>query len=230
MRALTVNGETVVKNKYKKIINNQILFEKYVESELYEYILRTFKENIKNKKVEYEDLAPLFYIQNKFWGNINNIKLEHIVIDEAQDLGEFQFYNFKELVKPNMSMTILGDIAQGIYSYKGTNNWQKLNQNVFNNQASIEVLKESYRTSMEIMNEANTVINKFTDNENIILAQPIERHGDEVQHWKVDSENNKIIKKFLLPGEEACVIFPYVKGSKIYSFCNKHGLWSKEVE
>lgn len=179
---------------YKKIINNQILFEKYVESELYEYILRTFKENIKNKKVEYEDLAPLFYIQNKFWGNINNIKLEHIVIDEAQDLGEFQFYNFKELVKPNMSMTILGDIAQGIYSYKGTNNWQKLNQNVFNNQASIEVLKESYRTSMEIMNEANTVINKFTDNENIILAQPIERHGDEVQHWKVDSENNKIIK------------------------------------
>ena len=39
-----------------------------------------------------------------------------------------------------------------------------------------------------------------------------------------------IIKKFLLPGEEACVIFPYVKGSKIYSFCNKHGLWSKEVE
>ena len=43
---------------YKKIINNQILFEKYVESELYEYILRTFKENIKNKKVEYEDLAP----------------------------------------------------------------------------------------------------------------------------------------------------------------------------
>ena len=26
------------------------------------------------------------------------------------------------------------------------------------------------------------------------------------------------------------VIFPYVKGSKIYSFCNKHGLWSKEVE
>lgn len=179
---------------YKKIINNQILFEKYVESELYEYILRTFKENIKNKKVEYEDLAPLFYIQNKFWGNINNIKLEHIVIDEAQDLGEFQFYNFKELVKPNMSMTILGDIAQGIYSYKGTNNWQKLNQNVFNNQASIEVLKESYRTSMEIMNEANTVINKFTDNENIILAQPIERHRDEVQHWKVDSENNKIIK------------------------------------
>ena len=48
--------------------------------------------------------------------------------------------------------------------------------------------------------------------------------------WIAMLANKKIIKKFLLPGEEACVIFPYVKGSKIYSFCNKHGLWSKEVE
>ncbi len=179
---------------YKKIISDKILFDKYVESELYEYILETYKKNIKSKKVEYEDLAPLFYIQNRFWGNINNLKLEHIVIDEAQDLGEFQFYNFKEIVKPNMSMTILGDISQGIYSYKGINNWNKLNQIVFDNKASIEYLKESYRTSMEIMNEANTIINKIVDNENIILAQPIERHGDKVEHWKIDSENSKISK------------------------------------
>ena len=179
---------------YKKIISDKILFDKYVESELYEYILETYKKNIKSKKVEYEDLAPLFYIQNRFWGNINNLKLEHIVIDEAQDLGEFQFYNFKEIVKPNMSMTILGDISQGIYSYKGINNWNKLNQIVFNNKASIEYLKESYRTSMEIMNEANTIINKIVDNENIILAQPIERHGDKVEHWKIDSEDSKISK------------------------------------
>ena len=179
---------------YKKIISDKILFDKYVKSELYEYILETYKKNIKSKKVEYEDLAPLFYIQNRFWGNINNLKLEHIVIDEAQDLGEFQFYNFKEIVKPNMSMTILGDISQGIYSYKGINNWNKLNQIVFDNKASIEYLKESYRTSMEIMNEANTIINKIVDNENIILAQPIERHGDKVEHWKIDSENSKISK------------------------------------
>ena len=179
---------------YKKIISDKILFDKYVESELYEYILETYKKNIKSKKVEYEDLAPLFYIQNRFLGNINNLKLEHIVIDEAQDLGEFQFYNFKEIVKPNMSMTILGDISQGIYSYKGINNWNKLNQIVFNNKASIEYLKESYRTSMEIMNEANTIINKIVDNENIILAQPIERHGDKIEHWKIDSEDSKISK------------------------------------
>ena len=40
----------------------------------------------------------------------------------------------------------------------------------------------------------NTIINKIVDNENIILAQPIERHGDKVEHWKVDNENSKVIK------------------------------------
>lgn len=187
---------------YKKIINDQVLFDKYVESELYEYILGKYKDNIKNKKVEYEDLAPLFYIQNKFWGNINNIKLEHIVIDEAQDLGEFQFYIFKEILKPNMSMTILGDIAQGIYSYKGTNDWDKLNQKVFNNKASIEYLKESYRTSIEIMNEANNIIDKLSDKENIILAKPIERHGKEVRHFSVKNPEEQIDILYKLLGEQ----------------------------
>ena len=187
---------------YKKIVNDQILFDKYVESELYEYILGKYKDNIKNKKVEYEDLAPLFYIQNKFWGNINNIKLEHIVIDEAQDLGEFQFYIFKEILKPNMSMTILGDIAQGIYSYKGTNDWDKLNQKVFNNKASIEYLKESYRTSIEIMNEANNIIDKLSDKENIILAKPIERHGKEVRHFSVKNPEEQIDILYKLLGEQ----------------------------
>ncbi len=46
-------------------------------------------------------------------------------------------------------------------------------------------------------------------------------HVMEEEHfieWIAMLANNKIIK------------IPYVKGSKIYSFCNKHGLWSKEVE
>ena len=58
-------------------------------------------------------------------------------------------------------------------------------------------------------------------------------HVMEKEHfieWIAMSSDNKIIKKFLLPNEKASVVFPYIKGSIIYSFCNKHGLWSKEVE
>lgn len=34
----------------------------------------------------------------------------------------------------------------------------------------------------------------------------------------------------LYPEQEASARFPYVKGAKIYAYCNKHGLWMCEVE
>jgi DNA helicase-2/ATP-dependent DNA helicase PcrA len=209
---------------YKKLMNESKLFEKYINKDLYAYILENFKRNLKFKKVEYEDLAPLFYLQIKFWGNTNNLQLKHIVVDEAQDLGEFQFFIFKEILKTNMSMTILGDISQGIYSYKGTSNWQKLNKEVFNDQASIEYLTESYRTSMEIMNEANGIISKIDNKENIVLAKPIERHGNEVGHWRVECKKSQVrkicdlIKKQLANGHIniAVITKDFKEGMELY--------------
>lgn len=44
-------------------------------------------------------------------------------------------------------------------------------------------------------------------------------------------ESDKInAKKFFKTGEVAKAIFPYVKGSKLSSYCNKHGLWQTVVE
>ncbi len=214
---------------YKKLINKKEFFSKYISDDLYMYILDNFKENIKVKKLEYEDLTPLFYLQNKFLGNVNKLNLKHIVIDEAQDLGEFQFYIFKEILKPDMSMTILGDIAQGIYSYKGTNDWNKLNQKVFNNGASIEYLKESYRTSIEIMNEANDIIDRLSNKKNIILAKPIERHGREVRHFTVKTTEEQIDILYKLIDEQlkegniniAIITKDFYESIELYNKINK---------
>ena len=43
------------------------------------------------------------------------------------------------------------------------------------------------------------------------------------------TENRQCMVKFK-PGESAEARFPYVSGSVIYSYCNKHGLWKKDVE
>ena len=37
------------------------------------------------------------------------------------------------------------------------------------------------------------------------------------------------ITKFFKPGEEASFIIPLEKDMIIYAYCNKHGLWEKEV-
>lgn len=58
-------------------------------------------------------------------------------------------------------------------------------------------------------------------------------HVMEEEHYiewiSIISEGRECIK-YLKPGEEAKVHFKYVPGSTIYAYCNKHGLWKKEVE
>lgn len=41
---------------------------------------------------------------------------------------------------------------------------------------------------------------------------------------------NSTKRKYLTIGKEAKVKFRYVKGSKLYAYCNKHGLWCVDVE
>ena len=34
---------------------------------------------------------------------------------------------------------------------------------------------------------------------------------------------------YFVPGSDAVAKFPYVPGSTLYSYCNKHGLWKTDV-
>ena len=42
--------------------------------------------------------------------------------------------------------------------------------------------------------------------------------------------NNKEVVTYLATGEEAMIHCKYISGSTIYAYCNKHGLWKKDVE
>ena len=44
------------------------------------------------------------------------------------------------------------------------------------------------------------------------------------------SSENITAKKYFKAGEQAKAVFPYVKGSSLYAYCNKHGVWKKDVE
>lgn len=36
-------------------------------------------------------------------------------------------------------------------------------------------------------------------------------------------------KKYFKAGDAAKAVFPYIKGSKVYAYCNKHGIWSTDI-
>lgn len=137
---------------------------------------------IKKNEIQIEDLPSLMYIKYKLNGSEEYHHYKHIVIDEAQDYGAFTFYALKKMFQ-NASFSIYGDLAQSLYSYRSLSDWKEL-QNIF---PALEIvrLNKSYRTTIEIMEEANK-INQLLG---LDQAIPVIRHGEEVEYV-----SNSIIK------------------------------------
>ena len=53
---------------------------------------------------------------------------------------------------------------------------------------------------------------------------------DHYIEWIAMETDDSIILKSLKPGDEAVVTFDYLSGFKVYSYCNKHGLWINNKE
>lgn len=108
-----------------------------------------------------EDLALLCLLQERLNGLPADKRFVHIVVDEAQDLSECEFMVLKRLLSAE-SMTLLGDIAQGIHSYHGFSDWSNLQQRVFNSAESKNVnffeIKKNYRSSRNIVRFTNDLL------------------------------------------------------------------------
>ena len=191
-----------VEKGYKKIVKNYLnqipkkdcvqYYKEFIDSylqnsnEVMQYLKENTLANLNKNEVSFEDLAPIMYIQFKVFGIKDKCKIKHVVIDEAQDYGEFQFDVLKTILNSN-SMTILGDIAQGVHYYRGIENWKRFIDVEFNNVKTIyTTLNKTYRTTKEIMDIANLVIDKLPqyEKEYIVLGDPV-----------IDRKNSISIKK-----------------------------------
>ena len=180
---------------YKEFLDvyfEQIASER-VDKRQIKYIKDSFAAAQRKGKIEMEDIAPLMYIKCMVHGVKTKFELKHIVVDEAQDFSEFQFYVFKKIIKSN-SMTILGDLAQGIYYYRGTRNWQKTMSIVFGEDSDLKylTLKKTYRTTEEIMNVANKVISNINDVLNCELGEPVMKNGAPVTFKHFENHSDMI--------------------------------------
>lgn len=165
---------------YKEIMTDRELLTKYgdnLRKEDVDFIAKHSMEIFDRGEIEREDLAPLLYLKLKLYGLELKGRFNHIVVDEAQDYSNFQMYMLKVL-SSNNSFTIVGDLSQGIHSYKGINNWQELIQQVFkNNDKEYLTLTKCYRSTIDIMNFANEVLKKHGEVQ-LTLAEPVLRSGD----------------------------------------------------
>ncbi|ASS74062.1 hypothetical protein CIG75_03065 [Tumebacillus algifaecis] len=151
------------------------------------------------KRMELEDTAALLYLQHKLFGLLTEVKVRNLVIDEAQDYSIFQLLALKEVLGSEM-FTILGDLSQGIHSYRGVESWESVLETVFpNGNCQFLVLEQSYRTTVEIMTLANRVI-VHSKTPNLVLAKPVVRHGEEPKQ-SVFATEQELIAQVLADSE-----------------------------
>lgn len=80
--------------------------------------------------------------------------------------------------------------------------------------------------------EKHIPVYEKVEDEIVVRVGEVE-HPMEKEHyimWIALVSDNRTIKVDLYPEQATETRFPYVPGATIYAYCNKHGLWEKEVK
>jgi DNA helicase-2/ATP-dependent DNA helicase PcrA len=218
---------------YRDLINDDAMFEKVVspwlDSDMSRFARSYTADMLKSGWLEIEDLAPIIYLKFCIYGIDEKIPVRHVVIDEAQDFSAFQIFVLKKIIKDS-SFTILGDINQGIHSYRGIQDWNEITEYVFSDRKNeFLTLEQSYRTTVEIMNAANIVLDKIKSRE-VSKGRPVIRHGEEVRiramadKKEIAAQILKDLKEFKdLSYKSAAVICKTLKECKeVHALLSKH--------
>lgn len=176
---------TVIKNYFNFLkINPMSLYQAFIENldTIYskgEINIDKLKKytNLKlsKKQIGFEDLSPLVLI-NYLVNGIKDFKeYSYLVIDEAQDLSLAQYYILKKLF-PKAKFNVFGDVNQSIYDYQSVKDWNELNNIIFDSEADVLELNKSYRTTINISDASNLILEQLNGGSSECIARP----GDEL--------------------------------------------------
>lgn len=70
---------------------------------------------------------------------------------------------------------------------------------------------------------------EVVDDEIVVKVNHVMEKEHYIEWISLVKENKEYTVK-LNPEQNAEARFPYLKGAKLYAYCNKHGLWKAEVE
>lgn len=160
-----------VKPLYREMMTNKETLAYLAPEWSYEELEQFYKAHEKERWT-LDDLAAMYYLHAKIKGLKEQWKMRAVFIDEVQDYSLLQLAALKEGLETDL-FTMVGDLAQGIHSYRSFERWDDVR--ALFPRANYMQLQKSYRTTIEIMNEANVVLEKM--NLQLPTVQPVVRHG-----------------------------------------------------
>jgi DNA helicase-2/ATP-dependent DNA helicase PcrA len=166
IEGLTVNS---VRHRISFLKNHMIMPPEYrkhfVKSFKEEKIAEVYEEYQKrlvaNNSMDFEDLLlksiELFNSNSKILHKYRS-RFEYILVDEFQDTNKAQYELLKLLLSRSCKITVVGDDAQSIYSWRGANVGNMLDfKKDFKNHKLFK-LEQNYRSTKTILAAADSVI------------------------------------------------------------------------
>jgi DNA helicase-2/ATP-dependent DNA helicase PcrA len=165
---------------YSRHVNCEIPVDHIVETEMPQFaddvpgILKVFAEYTARKQqrnlLDYDDLLlywSLMMEQSAIAPQLSGL-YEHILVDEYQDTNVLQARILSGMAKPHRNISVVGDDAQSIYSFRGANYRNILDFPKQFPGAKLVTLEQNYRSTQPILDVTNTVISRaperFTKN------------------------------------------------------------------
>ncbi|MEZ4685541.1 MAG: 3'-5' exonuclease [Bacteroidia bacterium] len=195
----------ILPEQFKQYIGSDFDEKAAVIYELYEK--RLFQSNA----MDFDDLLlrPL-QMFNTFPDLLHKYqhRFKYIMVDEYQDTNQVQYLLCKHLAAVHENLCVVGDDAQSIYAFRGANI-----QNILNFKRDYEdvveiKLEQNYRSTQNIVNAANSIIEKnrdqikkrvFTENEEgelINLIAAISEQDEALRVTNLIREQKQILNFF----------------------------------
>lgn len=158
---------------YSKTINKDINIEQIIKNEFPQFehctekiikIANAYNEYKKHRSMlDYDDL--LLYLKALLMSNESvrkqiSQKYKYVLIDEYQDTNSIQAQIVNLLVSEHNNVTAVGDDSQSIYSFRGANFKNILEFPKIYANCKIVTLEQNYRSSQNILDFANKILEK----------------------------------------------------------------------
>ena len=204
-----IGSKDILYNFYNDENLFEIATDGKIPTTLFEYMRDEYNFNYQNGIIDEDDLASFAYIRILLEGIEEKERFKHIVVDEAQDYSPFQVFIINNFTKGN-SLTLVGDLAQGIYYYKGLKTWADITEGLFKGDATFIELTQSYRSTVEIIDFADKTL--LAQNLGLKSSKPVLRHGDKPEIITINSEAecfgaiDNIVEKVKFNGKNSIAI------------------------
>lgn len=100
-----------------------------------------------------------------------SLAYRHIVIDEVQDFAPVEVRVLLDSMQRESSITLAGDTQQHLMEHSGFTSWTGFFRELGIDGAEIETLRVSYRSSMQVMQFATSLLGELQEEEEVITTR-----------------------------------------------------------